>query len=226
LQIYRFEVRGSRISGYKAAETYIIQAAALFYVELTSQPGIYLVKAGSLIRGPSGELLDARSSITLVTVGDKKILIDTGLVGEETLIAGRLEEMGHRPEDIDLVVNTHCHADHCGCNSLFTEAEILNHENTSDGEIIGNGIRLIATPGHTEDCISAIVSKVETTIAVSGDALPTLNNFLKRLPPFLNIDRQMALISISRIVEIADVVVPGHDKPFSTAEGRYASLQH
>jgi glyoxylase-like metal-dependent hydrolase (beta-lactamase superfamily II) len=206
----------------KAAETYIIQAAAQFYVELTSQPVIYLVKAGSLIRGPSGELLDARSSVTLVMVDDKKILIDTGLAGEETLIVGRLEERGYRPEDIDLVVNTHCHPDHCGCNSLFTEAEILNHENTGDGEILGDGIQLIATPGHTEDCISAIVSELEKTIVVAGDALPTLNNFLKRLPPFLNIDRQMALASISRIVEIADVVVPGHDKPFLTADGRYA----
>lgn len=65
----------------------------------------------------------------LVRSGGKTILVDTGVgskgsrapgavttEGDSTLLAG-LAEAGVSPEDVDLVVNTHLHFDHCGGNT-------------------------------------------------------------------------------------------------------------
>ncbi len=66
----------------------------------------------------------------LVISRDKKILIDTGLgtkldergesnfgrTGGSTLIS-ELKKIGVTPQDIDIVINTHLHADHCGGNT-------------------------------------------------------------------------------------------------------------
>jgi glyoxylase-like metal-dependent hydrolase (beta-lactamase superfamily II) len=41
-----------------------------------------------------------------------------------------------------------------------------------------------------------------------------MDNYLKWVPPGINIDPELALNSMRKIVDWADVVVPGHDKPF------------
>jgi N-acyl homoserine lactone hydrolase len=191
-------------------------------------PRVSVLKPGSLIRDEYGNLLDARSSVTLITSGSRKIIVDTGLEGEEELITDALARRGLRPEHIDTVVNTHSHPDHCGNNYLFSQAVLRN---PGEGETIALGVFAIATPGHTLDSISVVVEAPEVimgtnakVIVIAGDALPTLNNFLKGVPPALHVDRSLAVSSMSRIIDIADIVVPGHDKPFSVAEGKYTQL--
>ncbi len=208
-------------------------------------PRVSVLKSGSLIRDKFGSLLDARSSVTLITSGPRKIVVDTGLKGEDELIIKALARQGLEPEDIDTVVNTHTHPDHCGNNHLFSKAVRLC---PGEGEAIASGVFAIATPGHTLDSISVVVeatesvanmeaitnkeaianteataNKAETAnvIVIAGDALPTLNNFLKGVPPALHVDRSLAISSMFRIIDIANIVVPGHDKPFSVAEGKY-----
>ena len=39
-----------------------------------------------------------------------------------------LSSIGLVPDDIDLVVNSHLHMDHCGCNSFFRQATNIVHE--------------------------------------------------------------------------------------------------
>jgi glyoxylase-like metal-dependent hydrolase (beta-lactamase superfamily II) len=203
-------------------------------------PEVSVLKPGSLIRDESGNILDARSSVALVTSGPRKIIVDTGQQDEEFLIIDALARRGLEPHDIDIVINTHPHLDHCGNNHLFPCALRLI---PADGEILVPGVWAMATPGHTLDSISVVVeatksanvkaSEVAGAIAnekasilvIAGDALPTLNNFLKGVPPALNVDRDLAATSMSRIIEIADIVVPGHDRPFSVAEGKYIQLE-
>lgn len=45
--------------------------------------------------------------------------------GEHVLTA--LAELGLGPDDIDVVVNSHLHPDHCGCNAFFRKATFLIH---------------------------------------------------------------------------------------------------
>ena len=45
---------------------------------------------------------------------------------EDTLLPS-LACVGVNPDDIDIVVNSHFHPDHCGCNQFFKKATIMAH---------------------------------------------------------------------------------------------------
>ncbi|HEY4843548.1 MAG TPA: MBL fold metallo-hydrolase [Terriglobales bacterium] len=73
--------------------------------------------------------LDAGLNSLLVRTGDKNILVETGIGNKlpEKLVqiykqpAKLLENLGAAgvaPEDIDIVINTHLHFDHCGWNTV------------------------------------------------------------------------------------------------------------
>lgn len=64
----------------------------------------------------------------------RKIVVDTGLgsklsakqrdilnLGRDKGLVGALQEIGVAPEDVDIVINTHLHTDHCGGNTTFNE---------------------------------------------------------------------------------------------------------
>jgi N-acyl homoserine lactone hydrolase len=71
----------------------------------------------------------------------RTIVVDTGGPSDEAVIRrhhtfeyevtaeehpnAALDRLGVRPEDVDLVVNTHLHWDHCSNNDLFVNAEIV-----------------------------------------------------------------------------------------------------
>ena len=106
------------------------------------------------------------------------ILVDTGTGRNKDYLFSKLRENGVEPEDIEMVVNTHCHFDHIGGNYLFPDAKIAVHkldaitirnedtlgtsgsafagniDNTrvdielEEGDKIGN-FEVIHTPGHT-----------------------------------------------------------------------------
>jgi len=44
----------------------------------------------------------------------------------EHVLSG-LAALGLAPEDIDMVINSHLHPDHCGCNEFFRKATFLVH---------------------------------------------------------------------------------------------------
>ncbi|MFB3764973.1 MAG: MBL fold metallo-hydrolase [Methanotrichaceae archaeon] len=203
-------------------------------------PNVFLLKPGSIIRDESGSILDARSSVTLVVSGSKKIIVDTGLIGEEGQIIEALEKKCMKSEDIDILINTHSHPDHCGNNYLFSRAKLLHPK---EGEIIAPGVSVIETPGHTYDSISVIVDAADSIVgyvqdgrsmdekrmpikklAIAGDALPTFNNFIKSIPPAFHVDRRLAILSMARIISIVGGVIPGHDLPFSIPERKYIKL--
>lgn len=70
----------------------------------------------------------------LIETGEQRILVDTGygdklsdqerdfmcLEGDGRLL-GNLAALGVTPEDIDVVINTHLHGDHCGGNTRYDE---------------------------------------------------------------------------------------------------------
>ncbi|MEM8974711.1 MAG: N-acyl homoserine lactonase family protein [Pseudomonadota bacterium] len=50
--------------------------------------------------------------------------------GDEVLTG--LAKVGLAPEDIDIVINSHLHCDHCGCNEFFTKATFVVSEKELD----------------------------------------------------------------------------------------------
>lgn len=49
------------------------------------------------------------------------------IAGSGQLLLSELGEVGLGPSDIDVVVNSHLHSDHCGCNEFFTRATFFCH---------------------------------------------------------------------------------------------------
>ncbi|MHB8117863.1 MAG: MBL fold metallo-hydrolase [Methanothrix sp.] len=189
-------------------------------------PAVFLLKPGSIERDECGRILDARSSVTMIINGRHKIIVDSGLQGEEEPLCKALAKLGIKPEEIDCIVNTHSHPDHCGNNHLFSHAKILT---AKEGDVIALGVWVLATPGHSMDSISVVVeAKTATlqmkTIVISGDALPTFGNFVKKVPPAVHVDRDLAVANMQRIIALADFVVPGHDFPFSIQKKSYFPL--
>jgi N-acyl homoserine lactone hydrolase len=64
------------------------------------------------------------SSCTLVTNSSHRVVIDTGLSIQQGALLAALRARGLDPADVDLVVNTHLHVDHCGNNVVFPRAAI------------------------------------------------------------------------------------------------------
>ncbi|MDD4651854.1 MAG: MBL fold metallo-hydrolase [Methanothrix sp.] len=189
-------------------------------------PEVFLVKPGSIKRDESGRILDARSSVTIIARGQQTIIVDSGAEDEEETIRREMARIGIDPEEVSILINTHSHPDHCGNNHLFSRARALE---AKDGAVIAPGVRIIATPGHSMDSISVAI-EVDSTgmqkmrIVISGDALPTFGNFLKDVPPALHVDRNLAIASMRKIVSLSDIVIPGHDFPFSVGRREYFSL--
>jgi glyoxylase-like metal-dependent hydrolase (beta-lactamase superfamily II) len=81
--------------------------------------------------------LDAGLNSLLIRTGDKNILIETGIGNKlsEKLVQiykqpakllDNLHAVGVAPEDIDIVINTHLHFDHCGWNTMRRGEQIVS----------------------------------------------------------------------------------------------------
>jgi glyoxylase-like metal-dependent hydrolase (beta-lactamase superfamily II) len=86
-----------------------------------------------------GEIVISPSWAALIDHPEAKILVDTGF-GDVNLphiaawnvkrsetqeIAYQLKGYGLEPDDIDIVINTHLHYDHCGNNALFKKSRFI-----------------------------------------------------------------------------------------------------
>ncbi len=184
-------------------------------------PRLEVLVEGFVVRdGP--RVVDASSSVVMVESGGTRIIVDTGAVERKKSLVASIEAAGIDPDEVDIVLNTHLHSDHCGGNELFTEARFYAHRLESpashflkpdDGTVLAHGVTVVETPGHTLGSVSLLV-EAERRYAVAGDALPTRANYESHVPPGINVDPRLALASMDRLLSWAEVIVPGHDAPF------------
>ena len=180
---------------------------------------------GSLIRDDDGNILEARSTSTLVKTGNRLIVVDTSTRDMRPALKSSLRMIGVFAKDVDTVVLTHYHDDHTGNNDLFPNAKILIHSGEDepfegaeviDGDAtIARGVELRHTPGHTWDSMSVFVEGDDgRKYVIAGDAVPLKDNITQNVPPRLHVCRDLAIKSIKSICDYADVIVPGHGAPF------------
>ncbi|WP_456394936.1 MBL fold metallo-hydrolase, partial [Thermococcus sp.] len=65
------------------------------------------------------------SAFSYVITADINVLIDTGLMSDYPRLKEGLGEIGLKPEDIDIVLNTHEHCDHVGGNFYLQNISII-----------------------------------------------------------------------------------------------------
>ena len=190
--------------------------------------------------------------------GDKHILVDTGL--EQFMVPDGAElKLGYKilefeealatlnltPEEIDIIIHTHLHNDHCENDYKCTSAEVyvqkvereflnnphpVDHRYYSDilddvqvVEIEGDanifdGIDVIFSPGHTVGGQSVAVNTAEGRAVITGFCCND-KNFPTAGPaiaPGVHIDLTAAYDSIQKIKEMADILIPLHDPAVGT----------
>ena len=184
------------------------------------------------------------SNVSLITVGDQRILVDTGPPSRRSNVYEALQSRGLAPEDIDLVVLTHLHWDHCLNVDMFKNARVLLHaeeidyiksptskdygaafyvadmldklriEPVSEGDIVVPGISIMETPGHTRGHISLVANVDGDTVLVAGDALPDTGTVKRGMPYNIFWDVNDATESVEKMLDASSVFYPGHDRPF------------
>lgn len=120
---------------------------------------------------------------------------------------------------------THHHPDHTINVALFPNAEVvdfwaryrgdewLDHE--GDGYQLSPNCRVWLTPGHTAEDATLIVRADDAVYAIThlwwrGDRSPEMDPLADDQP---ELERNRA-----RVLEAADIVVPGHGQPFSARD--------
>ena len=161
------------------------------------------------------------SSVTLVRDGDAIIVMDPGMVAHRSRILDPLREHGVAPEAVTHVVLSHHHPDHTMNVALFEHAEVIDFwaryvgdlwlDNDGDGHLVGPRSRMLLTPGHTAEDVTLVVEADDAVYALThlwwyGDRTPEID-------PFAD-DQSTLEASRARILDIADIVIPGHGPSF------------
>lgn len=190
------------------------------------------------------------STVTLLRTAHGVALFDTGGAGDRVSLLKALAAHGLASGDINTVVLSHLHFDHVANVECFPDAEIVLHETEVahlqkgddlaipqqqarsilrgprltivSGELdVLPGVRMIRTPGHTAGHISLVMQVAGRCVVLAQDAIKHRGEVLSGISAGA-IDPAAAAASISRIVSMADVIVPGHDAVLHMQEGRVA----
>jgi N-acyl homoserine lactone hydrolase len=176
--------------------------------------------------------------VYLVHAAGRRILFDCGHTGRRRALQRAL-----RGRDVDTLVLSHAHWDHVQNADLFTDVLIHPDEDTSphgnpvappwtsavlartrpasDGLELAPGVTVTALPGHTAGSIGLTVATAAGVALLTGDAVPSARAL--RAGRCTNaVDEAAAARSIALVRARADVVYPGHDRPFTMEAGQPA----
>ena len=185
--------------------------------------------------------------------GDQHILVDTGL--EQFVVPDDVEQkcgfkvlefeealatVDLKPEDIDIIIHTHLHNDHCENDYKCTNAKVyvqkseyeflenphpVDHRYYPDiltdvnviqiegDATIVDGVDVILTPGHTVGGQSVVVNTAQGKAIITGFCCND-KNFPATGPaiaPGVHIDLTEAYDSAQKIQQMADILIPLHD---------------
>jgi glyoxylase-like metal-dependent hydrolase (beta-lactamase superfamily II) len=178
---------------------------------------LHVLTAG-YIRYPENRVA---STVSFVRDGDFRLVIDPGLVVARSAILDPLAELGVSPDEVTDVVFSHHHPDHTLNAALFPHARFHDHWATYQGDVwiipdqtdrdLSRSVRLIATPGHTPQDITTLVSTPD------GVAALTHLWFSSEGPPEdpVATDPEQVHENRARILDIAGLIVPGHGPAFT-----------
>jgi glyoxylase-like metal-dependent hydrolase (beta-lactamase superfamily II) len=160
------------------------------------------------------------STVSMVEAGSSLIVIDPGMVASTSLILDPIREMGRSAEEVTDVILSHHHPDHTINAALFPQARIHDHwaiyqgdvwtSRPAEGFVVAEGVTLWHTPGHTAEDVTTIVTGDEGTVAFT-------HLWWYRDAPYhdpLCTDPEGLHIGRERVLEVANLIVPGHGPAF------------
>jgi len=185
-----------------------------------------------LIEGYAKELPGgwrASSSTTLIKSRGKNIIVDPGC--NRAALFQALAKAGLATGDIGYVLLTHSHIDHVQLAGMFDRAKVGTPDELYTGDrqgsleegALGPEIEVIKTPGHCPEHWSFIVRTDAETWAIAGDVFWWTDAEKQKVdikkadeahPD--DVDMKALIASRKKLLELADIIVPGHGKPFRT----------
>jgi glyoxylase-like metal-dependent hydrolase (beta-lactamase superfamily II) len=180
--------------------------------------GVHVLHEGYV--GLEGDGERVSGTVTLILDGDAVIVVDPGMVADRGALLAALVARGPRPEDVTDVVFSHHHPDHTVNAALFPNAKIHDHwavydgdrwlDRDADGAVLAPSVRLLRTPGHTNEDISTVASTADGVYACTHAWWSAQG---PEEDP-LGTDALALRSSRNRLREVATVIIPGHGAPF------------
>ena len=166
------------------------------------------------------------STISLVQGKDIVLVADPGMAapGVWDTMLKQLLEKGVTPEDVTHIFISHHHPDHTTKLGLFPNATIVDFWATYKDDIwldhpdnyeLAPGIKVVRTPGHTNEDATLMVETSEGTYALTH--LWWTPGFEPKEDPLAE-DSQALAHSRKLIIKDADWIVPGHGSLFRNTE--------
>ena len=200
---------------------------------------------------PKGETFELPVSCALLRHARGNVLFDTGcnpaaaadpegrwgglarvmtpIFAAEDTVVPQLAVLGLTPDDIDVVVCSHLHPDHCGCNAAFGRATIMCHAAELDAaraeaaetqgylpdewerpggyttfadrhDLFGDGrIVLLPLPGHTPGTTGALVELERDGRFLIASDAAPMRSALAGVAPKNNWNQELAAASVAEI---------------------------
>lgn len=193
-----------------------------FEIPATGSAEVHVLHEGYVGLEDDGERVSG--TVTLILDGDAVIVVDPGMVADRSALLAALAARGPRPEDVTDVVFSHHHPDHTVNAALFPDAKIHDHWAVYDGDrwldrdahgaLLAPSVRLLRTPGHTNEDISTVAS-------TAGGVYACTHAWWSAQGPEddpLGTDALALRSSRNRLREVATVIIPGHGAPFRPGE--------
>ena len=170
--------------------------------------------------GLDGDDERVSGTVTLIIDSGTVIVVDPGMVASREALLTSLASHGTGPADVTDVVFSHHHPDHTVNAALFPAARINDHwavyeadrwiGRDADGVLLAPSVRLLRTPGHTNEDISTVASTQDGVYACThawwsaeGPAEDPLAT-----------DAAALVASRELLLSFATVIIPGHGAPF------------
>jgi N-acyl homoserine lactone hydrolase len=193
--------------------------------------------------------------VYLISHGSRRILFDCAHAGRRRALLRALARRGLTVRDIDTLVLSHAHYDHIQNADLFPHADVLLHPAESDhlaaeplddpvtppwsgailrplavraatdGLALAPGVTVTGLPGHTAGSIGLTVRTAAGTALLTGDAVSSARALRSGRCTVVRAGEDAAARSMEHVRVHADLVYPGHDRPFTVVAGlpgRYA----
>jgi len=181
------------------------------------------------VREENGEEL-VSCTTTLIQENNLNIIVDPGM--NKSMLLESLEKEGLSVKDINYVILTHTHLDHCLLTAIFENAIVLDNSDTFSfegkigehgGKISDTDIRIIDTPGHDQFHCSVLVNDDKLgKVAIVADVFwwaddeeqkTDKESLLNHKDPYVKNEEELT-ISRNKVLELADYIIPGHGKMF------------
>ena len=160
------------------------------------------------------------STCSLVRDGDGTIVVDPGMAARAGAILDPLARLGVRPDDVTDVVLSHHHPDHTLYAGLFPNAAVHDHwaiyrgtdweDSDCDGRVLTPSVQLARTPGHTAQDLVLIAGTADGIVVTTHSWFHADSTAEDEDPD----DLDQLHESRRRILDVADLIVPGHGPAF------------